>query len=130
MTTWVIPAKIATRVWVLPADHNRKSDENDALSVAIAATTSTKLRPVHTDAAASELKVRTERRDDLVRTRTQTVNRLHAIMLLLVVGGAPRNLTADTAAALLLRVRPSKSSAATRRLIAADLVNEISRLDK
>ncbi|WP_426997772.1 transposase [Pseudarthrobacter sp. N5] len=90
----------------------------------------TKLRPVQSDAAASELKVLTEHRDDLVGARTQTVNRLHAIMNLLVMGGAPRNLTADAAAALLRRVRPIESLTATRRLIAADLVAEIRRLDK
>jgi len=130
VTAWDVPAKLAARVRVLSTGHGRKSDEDDALSVAVAATTSTKLRPVHTDPAATELKVLTEYRDDLVRTRTQTVNRLHAIMVLLVVGGAPRNLTTDTAAALLRRVRPSESLATTRRLIAADLVGEIRRLDK
>lgn len=130
VTAWDVPAKLAARVRVLSTGHGRKSDEDDALSVAVAATTSTKLRPVHTDPAATELKVLTEHRDDLVRTRTQTVNRLHAIMVLLVVGGAPRNLTADTAAALLRRVRPSESLAVTRRLIATDLVAEIRRLDK
>lgn len=130
VTAWDVPAKLAARVRVLSTGHGRKSDEDDALSVAVAATTSTKLRPVHTDPAATELKVLTEHRDDLVRTRTQTVNRLHAIMVLLVVGGAPRNLTADTAAALLRRVRPSESLAVTRRLIATDLVAEIRGLDK
>ena len=130
VTAWDVPAKLAARVRVLSTGHGLKSDEDDALSVAVAATTSTKLRPVHTDPAATELKVLTEHRDDLVRTRTQTVNRLHAIMVLLVVGGAPRNLTADTAAALLRRVRPSESLAVTRRLIATDLVAEIRRLDK
>jgi hypothetical protein len=130
VTAWDVPAKLAARVRVLCTGHGRKSDEDDALSVAVAATTSTKLRPVHTDPAATELKVLTEQRDDLVRTRTQRVNRLHAIMVLLVVGGAPRNLTADTAAALLRRVQPSGSLAVTRRLIATDLVGEIRRLDK
>ncbi|WP_426996966.1 IS110 family transposase [Pseudarthrobacter sp. N5] len=130
VTVWDVPAKLAARVRVLSTGHSRKSDEDDALSVAVAATTSTKLRPVQSDAAASELKVLTEHRDDLVGARTQTVNRLHAIMNLLVMGGAPRNLTADAAAALLRRVRPIESLTATRRLIAADLVAEIRRLDK
>jgi DNA-binding NarL/FixJ family response regulator len=88
------------------------------------------LRPVRADAASTELKLLTEHRDDLVRTRTQTVNRLHAIMTLLVIGGAPRSLTADTAATLLRRVHPAESVTMTRRLIAVDLVAEIRRLDK
>ena len=123
-------AKLAARVRILSSGHGRKSDEDDALSVAVAATSFTKLRPVHTDPAATELKIPTEHRDDLVRTRTQTVNRLHAIMVLLVVGGASRSLTADTAAALLHRVRPSESLAVIRQLIASDLVGENRRLDK
>jgi len=127
---WDVPAKLAARVRVLSTGHSRKSDEDDALSVAVAATTSTRLRLVRADPAATELKLLTEHRDDLVRARTQTVNRLHAIMVVLVVGGAPRNLTADTAANLLRRVHPNESLTMTRRLIAIDLVAEIRRLDK
>ncbi|AMM22727.1 transposase (plasmid) [Frondihabitans sp. PAMC 28766] len=130
VTAWDVPAKLAARVRVLSTGHGRKSDEDDALSVAVAATTSTRLRPVRADAASTELKLLTEHRDDLVRTRTQTVNRLHAIMTLLVIGGAPRSLTADTAATLLRRVHPAESVTMTRRLIAVDLVAEIRRLDK
>ena len=130
VTAWDVPAKLAARVRVLSTGHSRKSDEDDALSVAVAATTSSKLRTVQVDAASTELKLLTEHRDDLVRTRTQTINRLHAIMTLLVVGGAPRRLTADIAAALLRRVRSTESMTTTRRLIAVDLVAEIRRLDK
>lgn len=57
VTAWDVPAKLAARVRVLSSGHCRKSDEDDALSVAVAATTSTKLRRVHTDPAATELKV-------------------------------------------------------------------------
>ena len=130
VTAWDVPAKLAARVRVLSTGHSRKSDEEDALSVAVAATTSTRLRTVHADATSTELKLLTEHRDDLVRTRTQTVNRLHAIMTLLVMGGAPRSLTADTAAGLLRRVHPTESMSRTRRMIAVDLVAEIRRLDK
>lgn len=62
VTAWDVPAKLAARVRVLSSGHCRKSDEDDALSVAVAATTSTKLRRVHTDPAATELKVLTELR--------------------------------------------------------------------
>ena len=72
----------------------------------------------------------TECRDDLVRTRAQTVNRLHAIMNLLVLAGAPRQPTADTAAKFLCRVHPVDELAATRRMIASGLITEIRRLDK
>lgn len=130
VTAWDVPAKLAARVRFLSTGHGRKSDEDDAFSVGVAASTSSRLRPVHADPVTTELKVLTEHRDDLVRTRTQTVNRLHAIMPLLVVGGAPRSLTADTAATLLRRAHPTDGLTMTRRLIAVDLVAEIRRLDK
>ena len=48
-----------------------------------------------------ELRLLSERRDDLAAERTRTVNRLHALLRDLIPGGAKRNLTADQAAALL-----------------------------
>lgn len=127
---WDVPAKLAARVRLLSTGHGRKSDEDDALSVAVVAATSTRLRIVQTDAGSVELKVLTEYRDDLVRTRTQTVNRLHAIMNLLILAGAPRQLTADMAAKFLRRVCPADDLGTTRRMIAVDLIGEIRRLDK
>jgi len=130
VAVWDVPAKLAARVRLLSTGHGRKSDQDDALSVAVVAATSTRLRPVQADAASMELKVLTEYRDDLVRTRTQTVNRLHAIMNLLILAGAPRQLSADTAAKLLRRVHPVDALSTTRRMIAVDLIAEIRRLDK
>lgn len=130
VTVWDVPAKLAARTRLLSTGHGRKSDEDDALSVAVVAATSTRLRPVQADAGSDELKVLTEYRDDLVRARTQTVNRLHAIMNMLILAGAPRHLDADTAAKFLRRVHPADQLSATRRMIAADLIAEIRRLDR
>ena len=71
-----------------------------------------------------------EHRDDLVRARTQTVNRLHALLTQLIPAGAPKGLTADTAAQLLSRVRPHAPLQRTLRRLAADLIAEIRRLDR
>lgn len=57
-----MPAKLAARVRLLSTGHGRKSDEDDALSVAVVAVTSTTLRPVQVDAAVTELKLLTEYR--------------------------------------------------------------------
>jgi len=46
VTVWDVPAKLAARVRVLSTGHGRKSDEDDALSVAVVAATPMKLRPV------------------------------------------------------------------------------------
>lgn len=130
VTVWDVPAKLAARVRMLSTGHGRKSDEDDALSVAVVAATSRNLRPVQPDMASVELKVLTEYRDDMVRTRTQTVNRLHAIMNLLILAGAPRQLSAAAAAKLLRRVHGEDALTVTRRMIAVDLIAEIRRLDK
>lgn len=125
-----VPAKLAARVRMLSHGHGRKSDEDDARSVAVAAVTSTTLRPVASDAAASELKLLTEYRDELVRSRTQAINRLHAVMTGLVLAGASRGLSADAAAKLLRRVQAGDDLTGARRMIAADLISEVRRLDK
>ncbi|MFC7308920.1 transposase [Streptomyces monticola] len=96
-----VSAKLARRVRLLSTGHGRKSDEADALSVGVAAHTADRLHTARVEEAVAALRTLTEHRDDLVRTRTQTVNRLHALMTKLVPAGLPRKLTADTAAAAL-----------------------------
>jgi transposase len=85
---------------------------------------------VHVDQAVAALRALVEHRDDLVRARTQTVNRLHALLTQLIPAGAPTGLTADTAARLLSRVRPRAPLQRTLRRLAADLITEIRRLDR
>ncbi|WP_157748207.1 transposase [Micromonospora echinaurantiaca] len=65
-----------------------------------------------------------EYRDDLVRSRTQTVNRLH-VLLAQSCPRAPQPTSPPT-----LRVRPRQLLARTHRQIAVDLVAEIRRLDR
>jgi transposase len=71
-----------------------------------------------------------EHRDDLVKTRTQTINRLHVVLTHLVPAGARRELTADQAAELLRGVRPRDAAGKALRGLAADLVAEIRQLDR
>jgi transposase len=101
-----VSAKLAARARLLSTGHGRKTDEDDALAVAVVAAHDTTLRCATTDQDAAALDVLTDHRDNLVHAHTQTVNRLHALLNLLVLGGAPRNLTADIAAGLLRRSPP------------------------
>ena len=101
-----VPAKLAARVRMLSTGHGRKNDDADAISVGIAALTAAGLRTVAVDEAIIALRALVEHRDDVVKTRTQTVNRLHVLLTQLLPGGAPRELTADTAAQLLRTIRP------------------------
>jgi transposase len=125
-----VPAKLAARVRLLSTGHGRKNDDADAISVGIAALTATKLRTVAIDETAIALRALVEHRDDLVKTRTQTLNRLHGLLTQLIPAGASTRLSADTAAQLLRTVRPRTPMLATLRALASDLIAEIRRLDR
>lgn len=116
-----VPAKLARRVRLLSTGHGRKSDEADALSVGIAAWSAPTLNTVAVDEAIAGLRALTEHRDDLVRTRTQTVNRLHALLVKLVLSGLPRGLTTEVAAQTLRRIRPRTVLGRTLRRLAVEL---------
>jgi transposase len=70
-----VPAKLAARVRVLSVGHGRKTDPDDAVSVAIAAQGAPGLRRVGVEGHAVVLRLLTNRREDLVAMRTQTINR-------------------------------------------------------
>lgn len=125
-----VPAKLATRVRMLSTGHGRKNDDADAVSVGIAALTAPQLHSVTVEQGALALRALVEHRDDIVRTRTQTVNRLHVLLTQLLPGGAPRGLTADTGAQLLRSVRPRQPAPRTLRRLAAELIAEIRHLDR
>ena len=125
-----VPAKLATRVRMLSTGHGRKNDDADAVSVGIAALTAPRLRSAAVEDAIITLRALVEHRDDIVRTRTQTVNRLHVLLTGLLPGGAPRHLDADTAARLLSTVRPRATGPATLRRLAAELIAEVRHLDR
>lgn len=125
-----VPAKLAARVRLLSSGHGRKNDDADALSVGVAALTSRTLNSAEIDASTTALRSIVEHRDDLVKIRTQTVNRLHVVLTRLIPAGAGRELTADQAADLLRSVRPRDIAAKTLRTLAVDLVSEIRQLDR
>jgi transposase len=125
-----VPAKLAARVRVLSVGHGRKSDPDDAVSVAVAARSIPRLRQVGVEDQAVVLHLLTKRRQDLVAARTQTINRLHRLLVDLIPGGARRNLTANRAAALLAAVTPAGASAVTRWQLATELVADVRHLEQ
>jgi transposase len=124
-----VPPKLSARVRTLSQGHGRKNDPADAACTAIAALTGSGPRPVTVSEHTEVLRLLSDRRDDLVATRTQTVNRLHAVLVQLVAGGAPRALTVDAAAAVLRRLRPTDQPSRTRRTLASDLIADLRRVD-
>jgi transposase len=125
-----VPAKLAARVRTLSTGHGRKSDDADAVSVGVAAMTASGLRTAEIAQILTALRAVVEHREDLVKARTQTVNRLHGLLTSLISGGAPTALTAGKAAELLRSVRPRSLSGRTIRRLAVELVAEVRHLDR
>jgi transposase len=98
--------------------------------VAVAACSIPFLRQVGVEDQAVVLHLLTKRRQDLVAARTQTINRLHRLLMDLVPGEARRNLTARRAAGLLAQVAPTGAPAVTRWQLAGELVADVHQLEQ
>ena len=125
-----VPAKLSTRVRAMDTGHGRKSDPADAHAVAVVGLRSSGLREVCLDDETVALKLMSERRSDLVRSRTQAMNRLHQILMQLIASGAPKQLTVAQAKALVASVRPRDAVGKTRRQLAVDLIDDVVILDR
>ena len=101
----------------------------DAHAVVMVALRTRGLRRLVVDEGLAVLRLLADRRDELSRTRAQTLNRLHRLLAELIPGGAPRHLTALQARALLASVRSRDLPGRTRRELAGELVAEVQVLD-
>jgi len=108
----------------------RKTDPVDAHSVAVVALRTNGLHQVSVEDTTVALRLLVDRRDVLGRARTDTINRLHQQLLELVPGGAKTFLSAQQARALLNTVRPRDIVGRTRRQRAAELITELTGIDK
>lgn len=112
-----VPPKLATRARIFDTGHGRKNDPTDARTIAVVGLRTPGLRQVLADGDAVALKLMSERRRELVRSRAQTVNRLHQLLMELIPAGASKDLTVGKAKALLAtgaaarRCRPHPSAA-------------------
>ena len=71
-----------------------------------------------------------DRRDELGRARTQTVNRLHRLLLELFPGGAKTFLSSQQARAMIATIKPRDLVGKTRRRLAVELIVELEGIDK
>jgi transposase len=124
-----VPAKLAARVRVYSRGHGRKTDKDDAISVGLAALDGTGVFPVASDDATVSLRLLCDRREELGALRTQAVCRLHRLLAELTPGGMRRELSANTAQALLARIRPADDVSKVRMHIARDHLADIRALD-
>jgi transposase len=125
-----VPAKLSARARVFATGQGRKTDPVDAHSVAVVALRTPGLRQVAVDDTTVALRLLVDRRDQLGRARTETVSRLHHLLLELIPGGAKKFLSAQQARALLNTVRPRDVVGKTRRWLASELLHELVTIDK
>jgi transposase len=124
-----VPARMSARVRALGGGSGRKTDSVDAHAVAVAGLRGHDLQLVRPDDATEILRMLTDRRQEMVRTRIATVNRLHDVLAQLIPGGAKKNLRASTARQLLSSVRPRAAVGKARKQLALDYLTDLERLD-
>ncbi|KAB7739265.1 IS110 family transposase [Nostocoides sp. F2B08] len=125
-----VPAKLSARARLFDTGHNRKTDAHDAHSVAVVAVRTPGLRVLSYDAELEALRMLVDRRDELSRTRVQTVNRLHRLLAELIPGTAKKEISTGQAKAMLASVRPRDLVGKTRRRLAAELLAELVVVEK
>ena len=99
-----VPATLSARVRTLETGHGPKTDRIDARAVALVAAQRPDLPRVTADDHCRVLRLLADRRDELTSERRRTINRLHRHLRDLIAGGAPTQLNAKEAAALLAKV--------------------------
>jgi transposase len=110
--------------------HNRKTDAHDAHAVAVVAVRTPGLRVLSHDVELEALRMLVDRRQELTRTRIQTVNRLQRLLSELTPGQAKRDITPLQAKTILASVQPRDMAGKTRRRLAAEQLAELVVVDK
>ncbi|WP_374969113.1 IS110 family transposase [Terrabacter sp. BE26] len=128
-----VPPKLSAQVRIFATGNGRKTDPVDAHSVALAALYAPAepgLRPVLVEDDLVVMGLMVDRRDELGRARTQTINRLHRLLLELIPGGAKAFLSAPQARALVAKVRPRDLVGKTRRRLVVELIGELEGIER
>jgi transposase len=125
-----VPAKLSAQVRVFATGNGRKTDPVDAHSVAMVALRTPNLVQVQVDPDLVVMGMLVDRRDELGRARTQTINRLHRLLLELFPGGAKQSLSSRQARALIATIRPRDIVGKTRRRLVVELIGELEGIDK
>ena len=129
-TVFDVPAKLSAQVRVFATGNGRKTDPVDAHSVAMVALRTPNLVQVHVDPDLVVMGMLVDRRDELGRARTQTINRLHRLLLELFPGGAKQFLSSRQARELIATIKPRDLVGKTRRRLAVELIVELEGIDK
>jgi len=125
-----VPGKLSAQVRVVATGNGRKTDPVDAHSVAMVALRTPGLVGVQVDADLVVMGMLVDRRDELGLARTQTINRLHRLLLELFAGGPKQFLSSQRARAMVATIRPRDLVGKTRRRLAVELITELEAIDK
>jgi transposase len=126
-----VPPKLSARVRLLERGRIDKTDPNDARAAAIVAWRTPGLNVVASDDEHRVvLRLLADRYHRLTAERTRTVCRLHALLCVLIAGGAGRSLSVARAAKLLAGVPGSDAVTRERAAAARQFVVELRRLDR
>jgi transposase len=124
-----VPPTLASRVRVLATKRSNKNDPNDALSVALAALRTPRLRVVEPANHAEVLRLLSKRNSDIVSHRIRVVCRLHALFQELAPGGIAKKMNASDAEAFLARLEPTTPTERIRYELATELYEELCRIE-
>jgi transposase len=124
-----VPSTATARVRQLSRGGGRKNDQIDAAAAACVAALQGDGRPLASEGVTDALALLDESRMNLAQSRVRLVNQLHALLRELLAGGAPTDLSANTAAGLLRQVRPAGDVERVRKQIATGLVAQIRSID-
>jgi transposase len=117
------------RIRQLSRGGGRKNDQIDAAAAACVAALQGDGRPLEAEGSTDALALLDESRMNLAQSRVRLVNQLHALLRDLLADGAPTDLSATTAAALLRQIRPAGDIERVRKQIAAGLITQIRSVD-
>jgi transposase len=107
----------------------RKNDRIDAAAAAGVAALAGDANVLQLDGLTEALTLLDERRTNLSQARVRTVNQLHALLRALLPGGAPRDLSAGRAEALLTSIKAAGPVEHTRVQLATDMVADLRAVD-
>ncbi len=124
-----VPASATARVRQLSRGGGRKNDAIDAAAAASVAAVQGEARPVAPEDHTTVLALLDERRVNLTQARVRAANQLHALLRDLIPGGAPLQLKAGQAGALLRRVHPAGPVETVRKQLARDVIAELRSLE-
>ncbi|WP_067574400.1 IS110 family transposase [Nocardia acidivorans] len=125
-----VPSKLSAQVRVFGTGNGRKTDLVDAYSVALAALHAPNLRRVTADPELIALGMLADRRDGLGHARTDTLNRIHRLLLELIPGGAKQFLSAPQARELIAPIHPTDTAIAIQLRLVTEQIEDLETIDR